>query len=174
MHGWRPAAPTRLGLVAALCVLILDQLSKWWILAILMQPPRIIEIAPFFNLVFGWNTGISFGLFGGDSVLNAWVLPVVACAVIAVLLLWLTRANHRELGLSLGLIIGGAIGNVIDRLRFGAVLDFLDFHAYGFHWPAFNVADSGITIGAALMIVNSLFGAGEQRTTAKKREEGSG
>jgi signal peptidase II len=165
-------APARMGFLIALVVLALDQLSKWWILAIVMQPPRVIEITPFFNLVLGWNTGISFGLFGGDGALNAWVLPLVACAVVALVTYWLLRARTHAIGVSLGLIIGGAIGNIIDRLRLGAVVDFLDFHAFGFHWPAFNVADSGITVGAALMIVSSLFGDNEERTRIKKSAEG--
>lgn len=165
-------APARLGLVSALVVLVLDQLSKWWILAVVMQPPRVIEITPFFNLVLGWNTGISFGLFGGEGALNTWVLPLVAFAVVALVTYWLLRAQTPAIGLSLGLIIGGAIGNIIDRLRLGAVVDFLDFHAFGFHWPAFNVADSGITVGAALMIVSSLLGDNEERTRVKKSAEG--
>lgn len=165
-------APARLGLLSALVVLLLDQLSKWWIVAIVMQPPRVIEITPFFNLVLGWNRGISFGLFGGDGALNAWVLPVLACAVVALVTYWLMRAQTRAIGISLGLIIGGAIGNIIDRLRLGAVVDFLDVHAFGYHWPAFNVADSGITIGAALMIVSSLLGDNDTRTRMKKSAEG--
>lgn len=165
-------APARLGFVSALVVLMLDQLSKWWILAIVMQPPRVIEITPFFNLVLGWNRGISFGLFGGDGVLNAWVLPLLAAAVVALVTYWLMRAQTRAIGISLGLIIGGAVGNIIDRLRLGAVVDFLDVHAFGYHWPAFNVADSGITIGAALMIVSSLLGDSDARTRMKKRVEG--
>lgn len=165
-------APARLGLMSALVVLVLDQLSKWWILAVVMQPPRVIEITPFFNLVLGWNTGISFGLFGGDGALNAWVLPLLAAAVVAVVAYWLLRARTPGIGLSLGLIIGGAIGNIIDRLRLGAVVDFLDFHAFGFHWPAFNIADSGITVGAALMIFSSLLGDKEERTRVKKSAEG--
>ncbi|MDS4011453.1 MAG: signal peptidase II [Defluviicoccus sp.] len=163
--------PARLGFLSALAVLVLDQLTKWWILAIVMQPPRVIEITPFFNLVLGWNRGISFGLFGGDGALNAWVLPVLAAAVVMLVTYWLLRARTPVIGLSLGLIIGGAIGNITDRLRLGAVVDFLDFHAFGFHWPAFNVADSGITIGAALMIMSSLFGDNEQRTRIKKSAE---
>lgn len=163
--------PARLGFLSALAVLVLDQLTKWWILATVMQPPRVIEITPFFNLVLGWNRGISFGLFGGDGALNAWALPVLAAAVVMLVTYWLLRARTPVIGLSLGLIIGGAIGNITDRLRLGAVVDFLDFHAFGFHWPAFNVADSGITIGAALMIMSSLFGDNEQRTRIKKSAE---
>ena len=153
----RRAAIFGLGVAAALVVIVLDQLSKWWILDIVMRPPRAIEITPFFNLVLVWNRGVSFGLFNEPGGWNAIVLPVLALAIVALLLIWLARSDNRLTGLSLGLIIGGAIGNVIDRVRFGAVIDFLDVHAAGWHWPAFNVADSAITVGAALLIADALF-----------------
>ncbi|MBL8659041.1 MAG: signal peptidase II [Rhodospirillales bacterium] len=145
-----------LGLGLAGSVIVADQLSKWAMMAI-MRPPRVIEVTAFFNLVVGWNRGVSFGLFNTDSPLNAWVLPVLALSIAAVLAIWLSRTDRRTIALGLGLIIGGAIGNVIDRLRFGAVFDYLDFHAFGFHWPAFNVADSAITIGAIILVADSLF-----------------
>jgi signal peptidase II len=147
----------RLGLGVAGLTLLLDQLSKWWILAAVMQPPRTIEITSFFNIVLVWNRGVSFGLFNQPGGWNAVVLSIVALAVVVVLLVWMARTHHRLTALALGLIVGGAIGNVIDRLRFGAVVDFLDVHYAGWHWPAFNVADSGISMGAALLIAEALF-----------------
>ncbi len=150
------------GLGLAGSVIVADQLSKWAIMGI-MRPPRVIELTAFFNLVVGWNRGVSFGLFNNDSPLNAWVLPVLALSIAVVLAIWLTRTDRRTIALGLGLIIGGAIGNVIDRLRFGAVFDFLDVHAFGFHWPAFNVADSAITIGAVILVADSLFARADVR-----------
>lgn len=152
----------RLGLVVAIVVIVFDQATKWWIMAMVMQPPRIIPVTPFFNLVMGWNRGISFGLFDGDSAVNVWILPLVALAIVAALVVWLRRVQGVWLASAIGLVIGGALGNVVDRLRFGAVADFLDFHVAGYHWPAFNVADSGITVGVTMLVLDSLFLGGEK------------
>lgn len=153
----------RLGLVVAVVVIVFDQATKWWIMAMVMQPPRIIPVTPFFNLVTVWNRGISFGLFDGDSAVNVWVLPLVALAIVAALVAWLRRVQGVWLASAIGLVIGGALGNVVDRLRHdGAVADFLDFHVAGYHWPAFNVADSGITVGVTMLVLDSLFLGGEK------------
>ncbi len=154
------------GVAVALVVAALDQASKWWILEVVMQPPRVIEITPYFNLVLGWNPGISFGLFGSGSALAAWLLPAAALVIVAALLVWLARTDSRLTCAAIGLIVGGAVGNLVDRARFGAVADFLDFHlealscpfgAWACHWPAFNLADTAITLGAATIIAESLF-----------------
>lgn len=147
----------RKGLAVAAAVIILDQISKWWILGTVMQPPRVIPLTPFFNLVLGWNRGISFGFFDSGGWLSAWFLPLAAVAISAALAVWLYRVRHLRAAVCIGLIIGGAMGNLIDRLRFGAVADFLDFYAWGYHWPAFNLADSAITVGAVVLILDSLF-----------------
>jgi signal peptidase II len=143
----------RQGLAIAGLVVVLDQLTKW---AILTWLERAIALTPFFNLVLVWNRGVSFGMFDSASRLGPWVLSGLALAVVVLLLGWLRRADHPLTAAGLGLIIGGAIGNVIDRVRFGAVIDFLDFHALGWHWPAFNVADSAICVGALLLLVDGL------------------
>jgi signal peptidase II len=153
--------PLLTGLGLAAIIVALDQLTKWWIVETVMRPPRVIEITPFFNLVMGWNRGISFGFFNNDSPLNSWVLPLVTFLIICFLVVWLARAGYVLVGMALGLIIGGALGNLIDRLRYGAVADFLDVHAFGYHWPAFNVADSAITVGAGILIWDSLFARAE-------------
>jgi signal peptidase II len=145
-----------LGLAIAVGVLVLDQLTKWWILSVVMQPPRMIEVTPFFNLVLVWNRGISFGLFNNSSAWNAAILSAVALAITVALVIWLWRVTQPLLAAAIGLIIGGAVGNVIDRLRFGAVCDFLDLHAFGYHWPAFNVADAAITLGAIAILYDAL------------------
>jgi signal peptidase II len=148
--------PFRAGILAAFAVFALDQLSKWWILSLVMAPPRRIPVTGFFDLVLVMNRGVSFGMLGdGPGWLTA-ALIIFAILLSAVLCIWLWRADSVLLALALGLVIGGAIGNVIDRFRFGAVVDFLDFHLAGYHWPAFNVADSAITVGVALLILDSL------------------
>jgi len=147
------------GLILAAIVLVLDQITKWWIVDYVMNPPAAIEVTSFFNIVMAWNKGVSFGMFSGDSPWNAWILSGLALSVAAVLIVWLSRNTDRLVGTSLGVIIGGAIGNAIDRFHWGAVADFLDFHAMGYHWPAFNVADMAITLGAGLLIFDSLFGS---------------
>ena len=146
-----------LGWVVAigLVVVALDQLSKWQVVRSL--PAQAVEVTGFFNLVLVCNTGISFGLLPGDSPLKAWLLSGVALAVVVGLLFWVHNKDSRLLVAGCGLVVGGALGNVVDRLRVGCVIDFLDVHAAGWHWPAFNVADSAITVGVALLLVHGLF-----------------
>ncbi len=162
----RFSAPLSTGIGIAVAVVGLDQLTKWWIVETVMKPPRAIEITSFFNLVMGWNRGISFGFLNNDSPMNSWVLPLVTVLIVCFLAVWLVRAGYILVATALGLIIGGALGNLIDRIRYGAVADFLDFHAFGYHWPAFNVADAAITAGAAVLVWDSLF-TGEE--PSKKR-----
>lgn len=152
-----------LGLTAAALVLLIDQVSKWWVISFVMSPPRDIEITPFFNLVMVWNRGISFGLFN-DSGASVWFLSAIALGIVAVLGVWLRRTPGRLLPCALGLIIGGALGNVIDRIfrETHAVADFLDFHMAGYHWPAFNAADAAIAMGAAILVYDSLFPGAEK------------
>jgi signal peptidase II len=151
----------RLGLAVAAIVMVLDQISKWWIITAVMQPPRVIEVTSFFNLVMAWNRGVSFSLFTHDAEFMPYVLVAVALGIVVFLLSWLRRADRAFLAFAIGMVIGGALGNVIDRLRFGAVADFLDFHVLGYHWPAFNVADTGISVGVALIVIDGLFGRHE-------------
>ncbi len=147
----------RIGLIIAVIAAALDQISKLWILNGVMAPPRVIEVTPFFNLVLAWNKGVSFGMFSTDSVYGPWLLTGLAIAIVIALGIWLWRVDTKWVACALGLVIGGAIGNVVDRVRFGAVVDFLDVHAFGYHWPAFNVADSAICVGAVILILESLF-----------------
>ncbi|CAA7619280.1 Lipoprotein signal peptidase [Magnetospirillum sp. LM-5] len=157
----------RRGLGLAAIIIILDQVSKYWIVERVMRPegvtdtpffsPVRVEILPIFDLVMAWNRGVSFGIFNNGGDWNWLVLSVLSVAISAGLAVWLKRAENALVALALGAIIGGALGNVIDRLRWGAVADFLDVHVAGYHWPAFNVADSAISIGAVLLILDSLF-----------------
>lgn len=166
-----------IGFSLALDVLILDQLSKWLILEYVIKeevqphglrldllqwlskaPPRLpyasVEVLPFFNLTMVWNEGISFGLFQGSGV---WILSAISLIITVAFSIWMFRAQGWLQVISLGMVIGGAIGNVIDRVRFGAVADFFDFHVLGWHYPAFNVADCGIVVGIALLVIDGIF-----------------
>lgn len=153
----RPRDMQRLGLTLAVLVAALDQLTKWLILAVVMQPPRTITVTPFFNLVLAWNRGISFSLFDSNAAAGPFLLAGVAALIVVGLAWWLGRIDRPWPAAGIGLVMGGAVGNIIDRLRFGAVTDFLDFHLAGWHWPAFNLADTAITIGVALLILDGLF-----------------
>ena len=115
----------------------------------------------FFNLVMAWNRGISFSLFRSDWAAGPYVWAGLAVAVAIALGWWLGRVRHMLTAVALGLVIGGALGNAIDRLRLGAVADFLDFHWQGWHWPAFNLADSAISVGIVLLVAPGLFAARE-------------
>lgn len=153
----------RLGLAVAVVVLVLDQASKVWILD-LMAPPRVIEVTGFLNLVLVWNRGISFGMLGDGGAAQAWVLAAFGVIVAGGLVIWLQRAALPRLpSLGIGLVAGGAVGNAVDRLRFGAVVDFVDVHAAGWHWPAFNVADSAITLGVIALLLDAVLRDGRQR-----------
>ena len=138
-----------------LVVVALDQLSKWQVVQSL--PAQGVEVTGFFNFVLVCNTGISFGLLPGDSPLKAWLLSGFALAVVVGLLIWVRNKDSRLLLAGCGLVVGGALGNVVDRLRIGCVIDFIDVHAVGWHWPAFNLADSAITVGVILLLVHGLF-----------------
>lgn len=147
---------TAWGLAVAGAALALDQVSKWYILHEVALPfHNSIEITPFFSLSMVWNQGISFGML---SKYNQPVLLIALAAVISTTLLaWLYRAPSRFIATALGLVLGGATGNIIDRVRFNAVVDFLDFHIGDYHWPAFNIADSTIFIGVVLLCASSMF-----------------
>ncbi len=163
----------------SLDVLILDQISKWAVMEMIMRPklqdgnsinilewytntPSLLpytytEITSFFNLVMAWNTGVSFSMFSGNGAYMPYILLVVALGITVMFATWLWNAPNHLYGISYALIIGGALGNILDRSRFGAVIDFLDFHAFGYHWPAFNIADMSVVIGISVLIIVSLF-----------------
>ena len=162
--------PVLLGLLVAVLAIGVDQATKWWILLDVMHPPRVIEVTPFFNVVLVWNRGISFGMFSNESMAGVWILSLLALIIVGFLTNWLRKAESKRVAISLGLIIGGALGNVIDRAVHTAVLDFLDFYLGSFRWPAFNAADSFITVGAILLILDSLFHTGGNQSKLKKSD----
>lgn len=167
-------------------VFIADQFSKWAFTQLLISPnaglgsspffdwlqnPHAIlpfmefQITSFFNIVMVWNYGVSFGFFNDKSLESTYFLIALALVIAFGLMLWLLDTKDRVIAIGLSLAIGGAFGNVFDRFRFGAVIDFMDFHAYGLHWPAFNLADSCIMIGIGLVIVKTFL------TDEKKNNE---
>ncbi len=164
MDGANAAAGSRiwkLGAVAVILVVVLDQASKWWIVTSVMTSPREIPVTPFFNLVMVWNRGVTFGFLGNAPDAARWVLVALSLVIVSGLAIWMFRASRAWVGAALGAVIGGAIGNVIDRLYYGAVADFLDFHIAGWHWPAFNIADSAIVVGVGLLLLDAFFVAKE-------------
>ncbi len=156
---WRPTpAPRlfvmRLGLTLAAAVVILDQVSKAWLIGWLQGQDGWLPVTGFFNLVLVWNRGISFGMLQSGET-GRWLLVIFSTLVCLGLAVWLRRQSRRLPRLALGAVIGGAAGNIIDRIGRGAVADFFDFYLMGYHWPAFNLADSAITIGVAMLLYDS-------------------
>lgn len=162
------------GIVIALAVVIADQVSKWWIVTRTFgdgsvgyvdwltqkaeqAPYAVKEITSFLNLVMVWNPGVSFGMAQTDSQLVSYGLTAMAVLISVGFMVWLWREPRAILAWAIGLVVGGALGNVLDRLRFGAVADFIDVHMAGQHWPAFNIADSAVTLGVAILLYDMLF-----------------
>lgn len=140
--------------LALLVVMLLDQLSKYWLLSVVemdARPP--IVLTSFFRLVMVWNKGVSFGMFSDMHAVMPYVLMAVALIISAVLWRLAMKTTHRGEQIAYGMVIGGALGNCIDRARFGAVADFFHFHLGSFSYPAFNVADSAICIGVGLLLL---------------------
>ena len=170
-------------LFGILLIFIADQVSKWWVVEGMIKPENMpadadvsampfiqwiitaqeqlpftkIDVLPFFNIVMVWNKGISFGMLTNHHAYGPYILTALSGVIAVGFFIWLLRCRRVMTALSLVMIIGGALGNMLDRLRFGAVADFLDFHAFGWHFPAFNLADSAITVGIALLLIDSLF-----------------
>jgi signal peptidase II len=141
----------------SVATLAIDQASKQTILAYLRaKGTMVVVFEDFFRLVEVWNRGVSFGMLGGDRSLPPWVLSGVAVAVCVGLFVWLRRVERKYTAWGIGLVMGGAIGNVIDRALWGAVFDFADFFVGQWHWPAFNIADAAIVIGVGLLLLDSL------------------
>ena len=158
---WGPL--TRFGLAVALASAAVDQAVKLWLLFVFDLGARgVVTLAPFLDLVLTWNTGISYGLFPQEGPVGQWVLLAVKALAVALLWIWLARVSSRLTALALGLIIGGALGNAIDRLAYGAVADFVLFHlttgGFSFKWYVFNVADAAIVAGVLGLLYESLLG----------------
>lgn len=147
----------RHGFLLALIVLAADQLSKWWILESFNLPQKgSVELLPFLNLTMVWNKGISMGLMPANGDLGRWILVAVTSAVTIALVVWLVRCSDKWLSLALGALIGGALGNIIDRIAYGAVADFIHLHAFNWSFYVFNVADAMISLGVIILLFDGL------------------
>jgi len=156
-------------------VFVLDQVSKWFMVERVFQDNETAflnwlftfnqdrlgfvseEILPFFNLTMVWNTGISFGLFSNNAQIGVYILSALSLAISAFFFAWIIKTPYKIIRLSGIAVIAGALGNVWDRIRFGGVIDFLDFHVAGWHYPAFNIADSCIVIGVGLILIHNIW-----------------
>ncbi|MFK7839801.1 MAG: signal peptidase II [Bdellovibrionales bacterium] len=163
-------------LYIALFIIVADQITKWAAMEFLLRPlypldtrarglvewfahaperlPYVVhEILPFFNFVVVWNQGVSFGMFSNNLDYGPYILIALSIIISIGFFIWMFNTQDPVNRLGIAMVIGGAIGNVFDRFRFGAVFDFLDFHIFGFHWPAFNIADSAIVIGVFILMI---------------------
>jgi signal peptidase II len=154
---WGPVS--RLGLLTALAVFAIDQAHKYWMLEVyrIAERGRVV-ITPFFDLVMAWNKGVSYGLFAQHDTTGRLILIAVSCLAVAGLAWWMANCVTRLAGLSLGLIIGGALGNLTDRFVHGAVADFFHFHYAGFSWYIFNIADVAIVAGVIGLLLDWMRG----------------
>lgn len=145
-----------LSLLIASEIILLDQWSKNYILQMHANALLPVEITSFFNIVLTWNRGVSFGMLHSMQEWMPLVLIGLTSCISLFMLVWMLRAQERSTILALGCVIGGALGNIMDRAVHGAVVDFLDFHITGYHWPAFNLADSTIFVGVVILIIGSI------------------
>ena len=158
-------SPLRSGIIAAVATLLIDQACKLWLLfAFDLAHRGTVRVTPFFDLVLAWNTGITFGWFQNDSQIAQMVLMAVKVVAVVALAIWMARSRTLLATIALGLIIGGAIGNAIDRLAYGAVVDFALFHVQiggnTYYWYVFNLADTAIVAGVIALLYDSFLGVG--------------
>ncbi|MEZ5528837.1 MAG: signal peptidase II [Porticoccaceae bacterium] len=153
--------------ILAILVVALDQGSKVWVAAA-FDYAETLEVLPFFNMTLVYNRGAAFSFLSDAGGWQRWLFAVIGIVVSVIIAVWISRLSlqQKRLSLALSLILGGAIGNLWDRAILGHVIDFIDIHYLGYHWPAFNLADSAITLGALLLIVDSLFAGGERKKEA--------
>jgi signal peptidase II len=163
--------PQRLGWIVAALSLIADQASKNLLLYGLqfkaLGPAARIDVLPFFNMVMVWNRGVSYGLFAAGSFAGTLLLIVLSLVAVIGLSWWLAKAERQSLGFGLGLVIGGALGNVIDRVLYGAVADFFHFYGFGHDWYVFNVADAAITVGVVVLLLDAFVKPEKERVGSR-------
>jgi signal peptidase II len=165
--------PAQTGVVTAVITLVLDQITKLYTLFVFDLPVREpVRLTPFLDFIVVWNRGISYGLFQQHTEAGRWILVAVSLAAALALSVWIRRTEGRLLAACLGLIVGGAVGNAIDRVAYGAVFDFIHFHIGSFSWYVFNVADAAIVAGVFGLIYDS-FVLEKRRTRGKARQAGA-
>lgn len=162
--------PLVLGSTIALIGLIIDQAVKTWLLFgfDLGERGRVF-VTPFFDLVLVWNRGISYGLFAADSQAQVWFLVAVKLAITLALIVWLVRNTDRLTAIALGMLIGGAIGNTLDRVIYGAVVDYASLHAAGYYWYVFNLADVWVVAGVALLLYDAFLLGRNSKVSGESR-----
>ena len=161
LYGRLSGPVSRIGLAVAVLVFVVDQLHKWWMLGpfdIAARQP--VRIAPFFDLVLAWNRGISYGWFAQETDGGRWALIGISLLVTVGLWLWLAHTRRLLPAASMGLVIGGALANTMDRVVHGAVADFFLLHGFGYSWYVFNIADTAIFVGVALLLYESFIDGG--------------
>ncbi len=164
---WGPYSP--LGLAVALVTHLLDQANKAWMLHVYdIGAKQKVALTPFFDLVLVWNRGISYGLLPQDTAAGRFGLIAFAALASLALVVWLSRITTPLTAIAIGLIIGGAVGNAIDRAVYGAVADFFAFHAFGFEWYVFNIADVAIVAGVIGLLYDSVFGGHKKAENPSK------
>ncbi|MGA8689902.1 MAG: signal peptidase II [Methyloceanibacter sp.] len=164
---WGPLSPLGLGIAAV--VLLVDHAHKAWMLYVYdIGAKGVVRLTPFFDLVLVWNQGVSYGLLTQRSELGRWALILFAFAAAIGLAIWLARTTSLLAAAGIGVIIGGAIGNAIDRVLYGAVADFFSFHAFGYEWYVFNIADTAIVAGVVGLLYESLFGGHKKVSNPSK------
>jgi signal peptidase II len=169
MRHWFWGPFSALGLGVAALTLLIDQAHKAWMLYVYdIGAKGVVTLAPFFDLVLVWNRGVSYGLFPQESSLGRWALILFAVAATLALTVWLARVVTPLPAVAIGLVIGGALGNAIDRILYGAVADFFSLHAFGYQWYVFNVADAAIVAGVVGLLYESLFGGHKKVSNPSK------
>lgn len=151
-----PQNRAAVGIYTLALVCLLDQATKWLILDRMGDVNQTIPVTKFLNFVLVWNKGVTFGFLNQANPHMPYILIGVAAVIFLLLARWLWRTSSGAVALALGAIMGGALGNVIDRLRYGAVVDFLDFYYRNYHWYAFNIADAAIFTGVALLLIDGM------------------
>lgn len=155
----------------ALVVFLVDQLVKYWIIAgVGLQARGSIPVLPVFSLTWVENRGVSMGMLTADTEVGRWLLVGLTGLIAAVVAVWIRRERHWPEAMALGLVLGGALGNIVDRIRFGYVVDFIHLHAGPWSFYVFNVADAAITLGVALLLVRALFSRPDSAGSDSKAE----